>query len=72
MNVIAAEELGIAKPRTGHGWGVAMVRHRRLVIGLWVLLLVLSGALYPSLQGALGAPDYRVAGSQTARVEQLA
>ncbi len=66
-----AEQPGIAKPRTGHGWGVAMVRHRRLVVALWVLLLIASGALYPSLRRALGAPDYRVAGSQSTRVEQL-
>ncbi|MFI5009394.1 MAG: MMPL family transporter [Solirubrobacterales bacterium] len=65
------EQPGSAKPRTGHGWGVAMVRHRRLVVALWVLLLIASGALYPSLRGALGAPDYRVAGSQSTRVEQL-
>jgi putative drug exporter of the RND superfamily len=66
-----AEPPGIAKPRTGHGWGVAMVRHRRLVVALWVLLLIASGALYPSLRRALGAPDYRVAGSQSTHVEQL-
>jgi RND superfamily putative drug exporter len=65
------EEPDPAKPRTGHGWGVAMVRHRRLVVALWVLLLIASGALYPSLRRALGAPDYRVAGSQSTRVEQL-
>jgi putative drug exporter of the RND superfamily len=71
MNVVAAEESDTAKPRAGHGWGVAMVRHRRLVVALWVLLLIASGALYPSLRRALGAPDYRVAGSQSTRVEQL-
>ncbi len=48
-----------------------MVRHRRVVVALWVVALVASGAMYPSLQRALGAPDYRVAGSQSARVEQL-
>jgi RND superfamily putative drug exporter len=52
-------------------WGVAMVRHRRLVLALWALALIASGALYPSLQRALGAPDYLVAGSQSARVEKL-
>ncbi len=68
---IGVNEPDTAKPRTGHGWGVAMVRHRRLVVALWVLLLIASGALYPSLRRALGAPDYRVAGSQSTRVEQL-
>jgi RND superfamily putative drug exporter len=54
-----------------HRWGVAMVRHRRLVMALWALALIASAALYPSLQHALGAPDYLVAGSQSARVEKL-
>jgi putative drug exporter of the RND superfamily len=48
-----------------------MVRHRRAVIALWVLVLIASAALYPSLQHALGAPDYFVAGSQSAQVEKL-
>ncbi len=54
-----------------HRWGVAMVRHRRLVLTIWAVVLIGSGALYPSLQHALGAPDYLVAGSQSARVERL-
>jgi len=66
-----ANRPSIVKSPKGHGWGVAMVRHRRLVVALWVLLLIVSGALYPSLRIALGAPDYRVAGSQSTRVEQL-
>jgi len=48
-----------------------MVRRRRLVLALWALALIASAALYPSLQHALGAPDYLVAGSQSARVEKL-
>jgi putative drug exporter of the RND superfamily len=52
-------------------WGVAMVRRRRLVLALWVLALIASAALYPVLQHALGAPNYLVAGSQSARVEKL-
>lgn len=54
-----------------HRWGVAMVRRRRLVLTLWVFALIASAALYPSLQGTLGAPDYLVAGSQSALVEKL-
>lgn len=54
-----------------HSWGVLMVAHRRVVVALWALALVISAALYPSLQHALGAPDYLVAGSQSARVEKL-
>lgn len=66
-----AGEPELATRRTGHGWGVAMVRHRRAVLAAWVLVLIASAALYPSLRRALGAPDYRVAGSQSTRVEQL-
>ncbi|HEY7951550.1 MAG TPA: MMPL family transporter [Solirubrobacteraceae bacterium] len=54
-----------------HRWGVTMVRRRRLVLALWALALIASAALYPSLQHALGAPNYLVAGSQSARVEKL-
>lgn len=78
MSAVAAKEPVIAAPgpmydrsSKAHRWGVAMVRHRRAVIGVWVLLLVASAALYPSLQHALGAPNYLVAGSQSARVERL-
>jgi putative drug exporter of the RND superfamily len=48
-----------------------MAVHRRLVLAMWVVLLVASAALYPSLQRALGAPDYQVSGSQSERVEKL-
>ncbi len=78
MSVIAAKEPVLVEPKPAydrtsraHRWGVAMVRKRRLVIALWVLALIASAALYPSLQHALGAPNYLVAGSQSARVERL-
>ncbi len=48
-----------------------MVRHRRVVLSVWAVVLIACAAGYPSLRGALGAPDYRVSGSQSARVEQL-
>lgn len=38
---------------------------------LWVVVLVASAALYPSLQHALGAPDYSVHGSESARAVDL-
>jgi putative drug exporter of the RND superfamily len=60
----------VSHPRL-YRWGIAMVRHRRIVLGLWVLVLIFSAALYPSLRASLGAPDYRVTGSQSTRVEQL-
>jgi RND superfamily putative drug exporter len=61
----------IARSSRAYRWGVGIVRHRRLVLALWLLVLVASGALYPSLQRLLGAPDYLVAGSQSARVERI-
>ena len=67
----AADEPRITKSLTRHGWGAAMVRHRRVVLTLWVLVLIASAAMYPSMRRALGAPNYRVAGSQDTRVEQL-
>jgi putative drug exporter of the RND superfamily len=48
-----------------------MVRHRRIVLSVWAIALIASAALYPSLRAALGAPDYRVSGSQSTRVEEL-
>jgi putative drug exporter of the RND superfamily len=78
MSVIAPDEPAITAARPAidrsaraHRWGVRMVRHRRLVLALWALALIASAALYPSLRNALGAPDYLVAGSQSARVEGL-
>jgi RND superfamily putative drug exporter len=62
---------GTPSRRAGHGWGVAMVRHWRAVVAVWFALLIASAVLYPSLQRALGAPNYLVAGSQSARVEKL-
>jgi putative drug exporter of the RND superfamily len=52
-------------------WGVAVARHRRAALACWALALALCAVLYPSLQGALGAPSYAVEGSESQRVEQL-
>jgi putative drug exporter of the RND superfamily len=68
---LAADLPVLDRASKAHRWGVAMVRHRRLVLALWALALIGSAALYPSLQHALGAPDYLVAGSQSAQVEKL-
>jgi putative drug exporter of the RND superfamily len=71
----AANKLTADKPvldrSWAHRWGAAMVAHRRVVLALWAVALIASGVLYPSLQRALGAPDYLVSGSQSARVERL-
>ncbi|MCP2292422.1 MMPL family transporter [Nocardia amikacinitolerans] len=53
-------------------WGAAMARHRRIVLGVWLLLAVLGGAAYPLLHDRLGAPDYTVPGSASSEVDSLA
>jgi putative drug exporter of the RND superfamily len=50
---------------------VTVARRRRAVLAVSALVLVLSVGLYPTLQGALGAPEYAVQGTESARVEQL-
>ncbi|MEV6070695.1 MMPL family transporter [Nocardia sp. NPDC052001] len=52
--------------------GMFMARHRRTVLGVWLLLVIGCAAAYPALHSRLGAPDYSVPGSESKRVEQLA
>lgn len=52
-------------------WGLAVARHRRVVLGVFALLLIVSAVAYPALQRALGAPGYGFSGTESARVEQL-
>ncbi|WP_194835312.1 MMPL family transporter [Nocardia sp. XZ_19_369] len=52
-------------------WGVAMARHRNLVLGVWLLLVVVCGAAYPALHARLGTPDYSVPGSDSVAVDHL-
>ncbi len=54
-----------------HRWGIAMARHRRVVLGVWVIVLIGCAALYPSLKEVLSEPDYSVDGSQSSQVEHL-
>ncbi|WP_067719735.1 MMPL family transporter [Nocardia yamanashiensis] len=53
-------------------WGLLMARHRRVVLGVWLLLVLVCGAAYPALHDRLGAPDYSVPGSESAEVERFA
>jgi RND superfamily putative drug exporter len=48
-----------------------MARYRAVVLLTWAVILLICGALYPTLRGMLSAPDYGVDGSQSAQVEQL-
>jgi RND superfamily putative drug exporter len=54
-----------------HRWGVAVARRHRLVLAGWLLILVGAGLSYPVLQDRLGAPDYTVRGSESARAQEL-
>ncbi|MFI7003130.1 MMPL family transporter [Nocardia sp. NPDC050175] len=48
-----------------------MARHRKVVLGVWLLLVVVGGAAYPALHARLGTPDYSVPGSDSVAVDQL-
>ncbi|MEC3958760.1 MMPL family transporter [Nocardia sp. CDC153] len=50
-------------------WGQRMARHRRLVIGVWLVLVVVCGAAYPALHAKLGAPDYNAPGTSSAEAD---
>ncbi|HEY1457308.1 MAG TPA: MMPL family transporter [Solirubrobacteraceae bacterium] len=52
-------------------WGLLVARHCRLVTIAWTVVLVGCVLLYPSLRGALSAPDYRVAGADSTRAGAL-
>jgi RND superfamily putative drug exporter len=65
------EEPSTGAPSRLYRWGVWVSRHRRAVLAACLVVLLVCASAYPSLQKALGPPDYRVNGSQSARVEQL-
>ncbi|MGW4632858.1 MMPL family transporter [Nocardia sp. NPDC004415] len=52
-------------------WGAAIARHRRVVLAIWTLLLVVCGAAYPLLEDRLGAMDFGVEDSQSAEADRL-
>jgi RND superfamily putative drug exporter len=52
-------------------WGVGVARHRRTVLTISGLVLLLCGALYPLLRQELGPPPNAIAGTDSHRVEQL-
>jgi RND superfamily putative drug exporter len=52
-------------------WGRTIARHRRLVLGAWVLVLIACAAAYPGLKSSLGAPNYGIEGAESSRAAQL-
>jgi RND superfamily putative drug exporter len=64
-------EIEAIKSSRLYRWGVAVARRRRVVLGIAVLVTLICAGAYPALQKELGAPSAAIAGSQSARVEQL-
>ncbi|MBJ8340801.1 MMPL family transporter [Antrihabitans sp. YC3-6] len=52
-------------------WGALVARHRRLVLSVWAVLLVLCALTYPRLEDRLTAMDFGVEGSESAQVDAL-
>jgi RND superfamily putative drug exporter len=52
-------------------WGRAIARRHRTVLAVWLVLFLGCAALYPSLQHALGAPNYGIDGAESSRAAQL-
>ena len=68
-----AENVIVARRPTSlmHRWGRAVAHHRRLVLLVWALLLVLCGVAYPLLQSQIQAPNYNPDHSEYLRAQQL-
>ncbi len=54
-----------------HRWGVTIARHRRLVLGVWALVLIACAIAYPALKSSLGAPNYGIDNAESSRAAQL-
>ncbi|WP_246010677.1 MMPL family transporter [Nocardia mexicana] len=51
--LVADRRLGMA-----HRWGVAVARHRRLVLGIWLAIMAACAVAYPVLDSRVQAPDF--------------
>ncbi|GGK33921.1 membrane protein [Pilimelia terevasa] len=52
-------------------WGQLCARRPLGLLAVWLVILVGSGLLYPTLEKSLGAPDYTVRHAESARAQQL-
>jgi RND superfamily putative drug exporter len=52
-------------------WGRAIAQRHRTVLAVWLVLFLACAALYPSLQHALGAPNYGIDGAESSRAAAL-
>ncbi|MFD0362316.1 MMPL family transporter [Nocardia sp. GCM10030253] len=73
LTVIEQQDPPEPTPRLGvvGRWGIAMARHRRIVLAAWLLLVIACASAYPALHARLGSPDYSVPGSDSMAVDQL-
>ncbi|MFQ6394066.1 MMPL family transporter [Nocardia sp. KC 131] len=73
QDVIERQDPPDPMPRLGvvGRWGVAMARHRRIVLTTWLLLVIACASAYPALHASLGSPDYSVPGSDSVSVDRL-
>lgn len=55
----------------GYRWGQAIARRPRRTLAICVAVLAGCAALYPVLEGALGAPDYQVEGAESTKAQEL-
>jgi RND superfamily putative drug exporter len=56
---------------TAYRWGAAIASRPRSILLLCLLAVALGAVLYPTLRGALSAPDYQVSGAESTRVQGL-
>jgi len=54
-----------------HRWGAMIARRRRLVLGVWIVVLIACAAAYPALKSSLGAPNYGIDGAESSHAAQL-
>jgi RND superfamily putative drug exporter len=60
-----------ARPSRLYRWGVAIAARPRTVLAAAGLVLLICAGVYPTLQNALGPPNFTVPGTQSARAEAL-
>ncbi|MGZ8179039.1 MMPL family transporter [Williamsia sp. SKLECPSW1] len=60
-----------ARRSPGVVWGEFIARHRRVVLGIGLLVVVISAAMYPMLQSRLVGVDFSVPGNDSATSDSL-
>ncbi|WP_433199609.1 MMPL family transporter [Nocardia sp. CA-107356] len=55
----------------GYRWGVAMAQHRRIVVGIWLVLIAACAVAYPQLNGRLEAMEFHADQAESTRITEL-